>query len=165
MAASDANRRTAKSAKQTAKSDVRATAKKRAKKATPHDRTRADHATELAEDYVEAISELADEAGYCRAVDLAERFGVSHVTVSRTIKRLLRDGYVDAQPYAPVTLTAKGRRVAAASRERHQTVLQFLRAIGVSERTAAIDAEGMEHHVSPETLRKMRAFTESQGDS
>lgn len=129
--------------------------------ATPHRRTRADHATELAEDYVEAIAEIEEANGVCRAVDLARQFAVSNVTVNRTIGRLHRDGYVETEPYGPVTLTAKGREVAAASKRRHEIVFKFLVSLGISERTAAIDAEGIEHHVSPETLKK---FEELAGE-
>ncbi len=125
-----------------------------------HKRTRKDHAAETAEDYVEAIAELADDDGACRVRDLATRFGVSHVTVVRAVKRLERDGYVRTEPYQPLTLTAKGKRLATACRERHDTVYRFLLAIGVDERIAAIDSEGIEHHVSPETLARFRAIAD-----
>ncbi len=114
----------------------------------------------MAEDYCEAIAELADAAGDCRVVDLAGRFGVSHVTVVRTVKRLERDGLVSTEPYRPVRLTAKGRRLANTCRERHDVVYRFLLAIGVDPRTAAVDAEGLEHHVSPATLARFRAIAE-----
>ncbi len=127
-----------------------------------HRKTRADHASELAEDYVEAIAEIAAEKGVCRAVDLAGRFGVTSVTVNRTIARLVRDGYAATQPYSPIDLTASGARLAKQSRKRHETVYQFLLALGVSESIAAIDAEGIEHHVSPETLRKFQRYTDSR---
>lgn len=127
-----------------------------------HWRTRADHASELAEDYVEAIAEIILNHGTCRATDLATRFAVSHVTVNRSIGRLVRDGYVTTQPYAPISLTAKGRRLAKAAQQRHNVVLQFLIAVGVSPATAAVDSEGMEHHVSDETLDAMRAFLAKQ---
>ncbi|MEX0669062.1 MAG: manganese-binding transcriptional regulator MntR [Pirellulales bacterium] len=123
-----------------------------------HLRTRRDHASELAEDYVEAIAEIVERTGFCRVTDLAERFAVSHVSVNRAIARLKRDGFVEAHPYGPVHLTASGSRLAQHSRDRHRIVLEFLRALGVSEKTAALDAEGLEHHVSSETLRKMKAF-------
>ncbi len=125
-----------------------------------HQRTRDDHATEIAEDYCEAIAELADDAGDCRVVDLAARFGVSHVTVVRTIKRLERDGFVSTEPYRPIRLTARGSRLAAACRDRHETVYRFLLAIGVDPRIAATDAEGIEHHVSPSTLARFREIAE-----
>lgn len=130
-----------------------------------HSRTRSDHATELAEDYVEAIAALVAEKGICRAVDLARQFQVTHVTVNRTIQRLKRQGFVDSEPYGPVMLTSAGRKIATASHRRHETVSQFLIALGVSEATAAVDAEGIEHHVSPETLAAMDAFVKAQTTS
>ena len=53
-------------------------------------------------------------------------------------------------------LTDAGRAVAQESRARHQTVEAFLLSIGVSAETARIDAEGIEHHVSAETLAAFR---------
>lgn len=124
-----------------------------------HRRTRKDHATELAEDYVEAIAQRIRETGTCRGVDLSREFGVSHVTVNRTVGRLVRDGYVTTEPYGPIELTDKGRRLAERSRKRHRIVYDFLRAIGVDEATAAVDSEGIEHHVSARTLEAMQQIT------
>jgi DtxR family manganese transport transcriptional regulator len=123
-----------------------------------HERTRVDHATEKAEDYVEAIAEVIEEQGVCRVKDLAEHFAVSHVTVNRTVSRLQRDGYVTTEPYSPVELTNKGTKLAKDSRHRHEIVFSFLVALGVSEETAATDTEGIEHHVSPETLALMEKY-------
>jgi DtxR family manganese transport transcriptional regulator len=114
---------------------------------------------ETAQDYVEAIADVTAAHGEARAVDLARRLGVSHVTVIRTIGRLQRDGYVSTQPYRAIFLTEKGARLAEASRQRHEIVLEFLRALGVPEQTAQTDAEGIEHHVSPETLAAFRRYT------
>ena len=122
-------------------------------------RTRQDHSRENAEDYVELIDALIRETGEARAVDLAERLGVTHVTVSKTIQRLQREGLVTSQPYRSIFLTDEGQKIAQASRARHTLVLEFLRALGVSEQTAEADAEGIEHHVSKETLEAMRRFT------
>lgn len=120
--------------------------------------TRRVHSTETAEDYVEAIAELTALAGEARAVDLARRLGVSHVTVNRTVARLQRDGYVTTQPYRSIFLTDKGAQLAEASRQRHETVVEFLRAVGVPEPAAMSDAEGIEHHVSPQTLAAFRRY-------
>ena len=125
-----------------------------------HRRTRNDHTLETAEDYVEAILSLEQEQGSCRVKDLATRFEVTHVTVTKTITRLKRDGLVDGEPYGPLRLTPLGTRLAQQARERHETVLAFLIAIGVPKRIAEIDAEGIEHHVSPETLRRFAALTQ-----
>lgn len=120
------------------------------------ERVRAAHQIEVAEDYVEMIAELMISHGEARAVDLATRFGVSNATVSKTIARLQRDGLVETQPYRSIFLTQKGRILAKQSHDRHQVVLKFLKTIGVSDATAQIDAEGVEHHVSEETLQAFK---------
>lgn len=123
------------------------------KQARYHDRTRKAHTTEIAEDYVEVIADLIDADGEARAVDIARRLGVTHVTVTKTISRLQRAGLVSAKPYRAIFLTDDGRQLAERSRRRHRTVVEFLKSIGVSEEVAMADAEGIEHHVSDETLR------------
>ena len=119
-------------------------------------RLREVHAREVAEDYVEMIADLIDEEGEARAVALAERFGVTAATVNSTVKRLERDGFVTSRPYRAIFLTEAGRALAEACRERHRIVVAFLVSIGVPAATAEIDAEGMEHHVSAETLEIFR---------
>jgi DtxR family manganese transport transcriptional regulator len=114
--------------------------------------TRREHASEIAEDYAEAIGDLVAETGEARIVDLAKRLGVTHVTVSRTIARLQKAGFVTSRPYRAVFLTEKGRNLAAACKTRHETVVAFLLSLGIPERVAEMDAEGIEHHVSPDTL-------------
>jgi DtxR family manganese transport transcriptional regulator len=121
-------------------------------------RLRRDHALEMAQDYVEAIADLDAAAGEARVVDLARRLGVTHVTVNRTLVRLQRAGYVNTRPYRAIFLTEAGRKLAAESKQRHETVLAFLRFLGVSQKTAEMDAEGIEHHVSPETLAAFKCW-------
>ena len=125
-----------------------------------YQRTRDDHSREKAEDYVELIDSLIKETGEARAVDLAERLGISHVTVSKTVQRLQREGYVTTQPYRSIFLTETGRQLAAASKARHELVVSFLIALGVPDDVAEVDAEGIEHHVSEATLSAMRALVE-----
>ena len=125
---------------------------------TVHSKTRVDHSVETAEDYVEAIQEMIESNGRCRAVDLAKRFCVSQVTVNRTVGRLVRDGFVVTEPYGPLELTAAGKRLAKASKHRHAIVYELLVAIGVDPETAQIDSEGMEHHASPKTIQAIKHF-------
>lgn len=121
-------------------------------------RTRADHASELAEDYVELIDDLIRENGEARAVDIAVRLGVSHVTVTRAVGRLQRDGWATSEPYRSIFLTDEGKKLAEAMRKRHALVFKFLLAIGVPNKDAEIDAEGIEHHLSPPTMEAIRRF-------
>ena len=95
-------------------------------------RTRADHQTEHAEDYVELIAELQDE-------------------------QLIRQ-----EPYRAVFLTDAGQKLAEGSRRRHAIVERFLIALGVKAEVARIDAEGIEHHVSADTLDAMERYLKSR---
>jgi DtxR family transcriptional regulator, manganese transport regulator len=115
-------------------------------------RSRRDRALEIAQDYVEAIADLTASQGEARVTDLARRLGVTHVTVNRTLARLKKIGFVNAKPYRAIFLTGAGHKLAKESKQRHETVTAFLRSLGISERIAELDAEGIEHHVSPETL-------------
>ena len=108
--------------------------------------------TETAEDYTEMIADLIKETGEARVVDLAERFGVTSPTVNSVIRRLVRDGLVENKPYRSIFLTDKGKTLANFCKKRHQIVFDFLLAIGVNKEVAKNDAEGLEHHVSKETL-------------
>lgn len=94
--------------------------------------------------------------GEARLVDLARRLGVNHVTANRTIARLQQAGHVTARPYRAIFLTDQGRALAADCKSRHETVVAFLRSLGIPQPTAERDAEGIEHHVSPETLAAFR---------
>lgn len=125
-------------------------------------KVRTDHATETAQDYVEAVSDIVHKKGECRVKDLSEWLGVSHVTVSRGVARLQQQRLITTEPYRPIRLTAKGERLAAESRRRHEIVLAFLEAIGVPKRESLRDAEGIEHHVGQVTLRCMARFIQQR---
>jgi DtxR family manganese transport transcriptional regulator len=125
--------------------------------------TRAAHRSETAEDYVELIAELIAARGEARAVDIALHLGISQATVANTVARLRREGLVEHRPYRSIFLTDAGRRLAETARCRHRLVVAFLRALGLSEETAARDAEGIEHHVSEETLEAFARFVEAKG--
>lgn len=121
-------------------------------------RVRKDHSSEIAEDYVETILNLIEEDGDARLTEIASRIGVAHPTVSKALKKLHRDGLVIIRPYQSVLLTDKGKALAQDCRTRHDEVVAFLVALGVDTETAETDAEGIEHHVSPKTLKAMRQF-------
>jgi len=110
----------------------------------------------LVEDYVELIADLIEDGNEARQVDIAARLGVAQPTVAKMLARLAAEGLVSRRPYRGVFLTEAGTKLAEESRARHQTVEAFLRALGVSPETARLDAEGIEHHVSAETLAAFR---------
>ena len=130
-----------------------------AESAAKFDRIRRAHQSEVAEDYVEMIADLIAETGEARTVDLAARFGVTSPTVNAIIQRLYREDLVETRPYRSIFLTEAGQALAEAARDRHRIVRDFLVAIGVPETVAEEDAEGIEHHVSAETLAVFAKIT------
>jgi len=128
------------------------------RQARSFERVRQAHQREVVEDYVELIADLIDVTGEARAVDLAERLGVTNATVNNTLNRLTREDLVTRQRYRSIFLTDSGRQIAEAARERHSLVRDFLVRLGVDPETAEIDAEGIEHHTSEKTLAALKRF-------
>jgi DtxR family transcriptional regulator, manganese transport regulator len=120
-------------------------------------------ATALLEDYAELIADLLAQDGEARTADIARRLGVSHATAIKALSRLKREGLATARPYRGVFLTASGQEMARRARARHRLVVDLLLAIGVPQDAAEQDAEGIEHHVSDETLRAFAAFLARPG--
>jgi len=120
------------------------------------------HQMESTEDYVELIDDLINSQGEARLVEVAIRLGISQPSASKTIARLQKAGFVTSEPYRSIFLTDKGKALAEACRKRHDLVYNFLQAIGVSEATALIDSEGIEHHVSEETLQAFQRMIDDQ---
>lgn len=114
--------------------------------------------SELVEDYVELIAELIDAGGEARQVDVARRLGVAAPTVAKMIRRLEEEEFVARGPERGIRLTEAGRELAEEARRRHQLCERFLLALGVPPAVARADAEGIEHHVSRETLDAFRRF-------
>jgi DtxR family manganese transport transcriptional regulator len=124
----------------------------------PYARTREDHRSEVAEDYVELIYRLGRDRAEVRTADLVEALGVAQPTVTKTLERLQRDGLVNVHPRRRIELTAAGASLASDISERHVLIVKFLQAVGVPKEVAELDAEGIEHHVSETTQRAIARF-------
>ena len=124
--------------------------------------SRRQNSTEMLEDYVEAILAITKKNGETRNSDLSKYFGVSQATVTKNLKRLNSNNLVKSQPYRSIFLTNSGLNLAKVSKKRHEIVYNFLIKIGVSKKIAEQDSEGMEHHVSHETLMLMKKITEKK---
>ena len=114
---------------------------------------------EILEDYVEAIQEISELKGDVKNADLAIHFGVSQATINKNLKRLISSKLATSEPYRSIFLTDEGKKLAAISKEKHSIVYQFLIKLGVSKKVAQYDSEGIEHHVSDETLKLMKNFS------
>jgi DtxR family Mn-dependent transcriptional regulator len=108
------------------------------------------------------VSFLSDE-GEVRVTDIATRLKVSKPSVLTALKILEEQGLLEHERYRTVTLTRKGAGRAAEIRDRHSFLTVFLRDIvGVNPETAEKDACKMEHLLSEETLKKMKALAKSK---
>ena len=123
-----------------------------------YSKIRTQNKNEMLEDYVETISELIILKGEARNADLAKHFGVSQATINKNIKRLVALNLVKTEPYRSIFLTDKGQILADYCKKRHEIVYKFLIKIGVNSETAKNDAEGLEHHVSAETLNVFEKY-------
>ena len=116
------------------------------------------HKSENTEDYLELINDLINNNGEARIVEIANKLNVAQATANKTIKRLQSQGFIDKQPYRSIFLTEKGQKIALSSKKRHEIVYKFLINLGLSNKIALADSEGIEHHVSKKTLDKMEKF-------
>ncbi len=123
-----------------------------------HVKKEEDYQTARMEDYLEVIYELIQYKGYATTIDISEYLNVSSPSVTYMMQRLNDSGHLNYEKYRGIQLTDKGILVAKNIRERHGLLAEFLQIIGVDEDTANKDAEGMEHHLQPKTLRKLEHF-------
>jgi Mn-dependent DtxR family transcriptional regulator len=118
------------------------------------------------EDYLEVIYELITKKGYATTVDISDYLNVSSPSVTKMLQRLNESGHVNYERYRGISLTESGVAIAKNMHDRHGILADFLKMIGVGEDTANRDAEGIEHHLHPETLKKLEEFirlVKSQG--
>ena len=116
------------------------------------------HKTENTEDYLELIEGLIELKGEARIVDIAEKLDIAQATTNKTIIRLHKQGYIEKEPYRSIFLTQKGKVIANKSKKKHIIVFNFLKKLGLDNKTASADSEGIEHHVSDKTLLRMEKF-------
>jgi|TARA_B100001063_G_scaffold65101_1_gene59071 DtxR family manganese transport transcriptional regulator len=125
-----------------------------------YSKIRSQNKNEILEDYVEAIQEISEIKGDVKNADLAIHFSVSQATVNKNLKRLISYNLAKSEPYRSIFLTNEGKKLASISKQKHQIVYNFLVKLGVSKKIAQFDSEGIEHHVSEETLKLMKKFSE-----
>src|SRR6476661_4035305 len=111
------------------------------------------------EDYLEQILGLINTKGYARMADIAQGLKISQASVTNMVQRLDAEGLLKYEKYRGLILTAAGKKLARRIAQRHKLLTEFLRVLGVDDRVIHHDVEGMEHHISPSTLRAIAAVT------
>lgn len=100
------------------------------------------------EDYIEQIYLLIESKGYARVSDIAEALTVHPSSVTKMVQKLDRDDYLIYEKYRGLILTPKGKKIGKRLVERHDLLEKFLKIIGVKEENIYDDVEGIEHHLS-----------------
>ncbi|MDQ5869208.1 MAG: transcriptional regulator MntR, partial [Thermoproteota archaeon] len=108
--------------------------------------------------YLEVIYELVEQKGYATTVDVSNYLNVSCPSVTKMTQRLDETGYLKYEKYRGIRLTDEGVRIAQNIRNRHGLLAEFFKIIGVDEESANNDAEGIEHHLHPETIKRLEGF-------
>ncbi len=117
------------------------------------------HASSAVEDYLERILELINMKGYARVVDIAQRLQISKASVTKMVQRLDAEGLLKYEKFRGLVLTTAGEALAQNITHRHQLLTDFLKLLGLDDEVIYHDVEGMEHHISPPTLRAIEALT------
>jgi Mn-dependent DtxR family transcriptional regulator len=111
------------------------------------------------EDYLERILELINSKGYARVIDIAAALTISQASVTNMVQRLDAEGLLKYEKYRGLILTRAGKNLACKIAHRHRLLTDFLKLLGLDDRVIHHDVEGMEHHISPSTLRAIAALT------
>ena len=110
------------------------------------------------EDYLEVISELVALKGYANTIDISRYMNVSAPSVTKMLQKLDENGYLEYEKYRGINLTTKGNALADAVRQKHGILLEFFMMLGIDYNVANQDAEGIEHHLNPKTIKQLRKF-------
>ncbi len=113
---------------------------------------------ESGEMYLEAILVLFRKNGHVRSIDISEYLGYSKPSVSRAVGLLKAGEYILVEGDGAITLTDAGREIAEKIYERHTVLTALLVKMGVSEAVAAADACRLEHAISDESFRAIKAY-------
>ncbi|MHB1626934.1 MAG: transcriptional regulator MntR [Bacilli bacterium] len=112
------------------------------------------------EDYLEKIYELMKDKGYARVSDIAVSLSVQPSSVTKMLQKLDEQDYVTYEKYRGIVLTKSGEQMGRAMKQRHSMLEDLLRMLGLEEETIRVDVEGIEHHVSPQTLSELTSLVE-----
>ena len=114
--------------------------------------------TSRMEDYLEVISELVELKGYANTIDISSYLNVSAPSVTKMLQKLDENGYLEYEKYRGINLTVKGNVLAETIRQKHGILLEFFKLLGINYEIANQDAEGIEHHLNPQTIKQLSKF-------
>jgi len=111
------------------------------------------------EDYLETIYKLKEEKGLVRISDIAEVLQLSKRSVTQMMQRLEKEGCIEYKPYYPIELTTQGKKIGKGIAERHEAIAEFLTLLEIPNNIQEKDIHGIEHSLSPITLKRLKEVT------
>jgi Mn-dependent DtxR family transcriptional regulator len=111
------------------------------------------------EDYLETLYNLEKKLSSIRITDLAKALNLSKPSVTQMMQRLNKDSCVKYEAYTPIKLTAKGRKIGKKIAERHEVLADFFTILNIPKRIQEKDIHGIEHHLSPITVDKLKILS------
>ena len=96
--------------------------------------------------------------GYAATLDISRYMNVSAPSVTKMLKKLDAEGFLEYEKYYGINLTEKGQKIADMIKQKHGILLEFFEILGIGKEIANQDAEGIEHHLNPKTIRQIRKF-------
>ena len=111
------------------------------------------------EDYLETILELSQKHSVARVKDIATALNVKRSSVTIALRTLGEKGYVNYTPYAVITLTPEGHRVAECILQRHHILKElFTGLFGIDSIIADDAACKMEHGMRPPLYNRIESL-------
>lgn len=115
--------------------------------------------SESMEMYLETVYVLESSHGHAHGVDIAKQLNVSKPSVTKAIKCLKDQGFVNTQKYGTITLTEEGRKVSEKIYANHQLIALFLEhSLKLSAKEAGMNACKIEHILSDEMLEAIKSY-------
>ncbi len=118
---------------------------------------------ESAENYLETILILSKTLPVVRSVDIANELSFKKSSVSVAMKNLRENGYITVTDAGFIYLTDSGADIAAKIYERHEFFSEWLKRLGVDEKTANQDACKMEHYMSADSFTAIKNYVQKHG--
>lgn len=112
--------------------------------------------TAVVEEYLEAIYRLQEKSGAARTSDVVNLLEVVPGTVTNTVERLVKKGYVVHEPYKGIKLTEKGQRIALSVLRKHRLSERLLTDLLHMKWEKAHEAAcKLEHGITDEIIRPL----------
>ncbi|MFT9497836.1 metal-dependent transcriptional regulator [Anaerosolibacter sp.] len=103
------------------------------------------------EDYLEEVYQLSQQKKEIRVRDIAEKLNVSSPSVVKALRKLNKENYVQYKRYEGIHMTEEGKKLGKLLVKRNSILQEFLFVIN-SNCDTAVEAEAMEHYLSPPTI-------------